>query len=400
MTSTLPFRRPAAAILRGLAATMLILLAGCAAVAERPASPAAGVLRVATFNAALAGRDEGEIISRLAVDTDAQAMAIGAILQRVRPDIVLINEFDYDPEGRSVRRFRERYLARPLHGGEPIDYPYHYTAAVNTGVPSGLDLDGDGRTGGPGDAWGFGRYPGQYGMLLLSRHPIRADAIRSFREFRWADMPGALRPMNADGTPFNPDPVWQAMRLSSKSHWDVPIEVDGRIVHLLAAHPTPPAFDGPEDRNGRRNHDEIRLWADYLVPERAGYLVDDAGTRGGLPTDAAFVIAGDYNADPRDGNSVTGAIQQLLEHPRVDARFVPASDGAAAASPDSADARHDTADFSEPVPGNLRVDYVLPSRQFEVVDGGVYWPAPGATGADWVRASDHRLVWLDLRRVD
>jgi hypothetical protein len=235
---------------------------------------------------------------------------------------------------------------------------------------------------------------------VLSRHPIRTDAIRSFREFRWADMPGALRPMNPDGTPFLPDAVWQAMRLSSKSHWDVPIDVDGRVVHLLAAHPTPPAFDGPEDRNGRRNHDEIRLWADYLVPERAGYLVDDAGTRGGLPVDAAFVIAGDYNADPRDGNSTPGAIQQLLDHPRVDARFVPESAGGAAATPGSADARHDTADFSEPAPGNLRVDYVLPSRQFTVVDGGVYWPASGEPGADWVRASDHRLVWLDLRWGD
>ncbi len=390
-------RRRVAAMLCGLVIAATLLFVGCTTVTERPAPPASGTLRVATFNAALAGRDEGEIISRLAVDTDAQAMAIGAILQRVRPDIVLINEFDFDPEGRSVRRFRERYLARSLHGGEPIDYPYHYTAAVNTGVPSNLDLDGDGRTGGPGDAWGFGRYPGQYGMLVLSRYPIRTEAIRSFREFRWADMPGALRPMNPDGTPFHPDAVWQAMRLSSKSHWDVPIEVDGRIVHLLAAHPTPPAFDGPEHRNGRRNHDEIRLWADYLVPGRAGYLVDDAGTRGGLPTDAAFVIVGDLNADPRDGNSVSGAIQQLLDHPRVNARFVPTSAGGAAASPGSATALSDTADFSEPTPGNLRVDYVLPSRQFEVVDGGVYWPAPGATGAQWAEASDHRLVWLDLR---
>jgi endonuclease/exonuclease/phosphatase family metal-dependent hydrolase len=373
------------------------LLAGCSATpGSRPAAGAGSLIRVATFNVSMAGRDEGEWISRLAVDTDPHAMAIGAILQRVRPDVVLLNEFDHDPEGRSARRFRERYLARPLHGGQPIEYPYAYSAAVNTGEASGLDLDGDGRVAGPGDAWGFGRFPGQYGMLVLSRFPIRAASVRQFRLFPWSAMPGALRPVNADGSPFQSDAVWGAMRLSSKSHWDVPIETPGGVVHLLAAHPTPPAFDGPEDRNGRRNHDEIRLWADYLSPGRSGYLIDDAGLRGGLEEGAAFIIVGDYNADPRDGSSVAGAIAQLLAHPRVDASVAPASRGAVAASGD----RHDTADFSEPTPGNLRVDYVLPSRNLRPRGSGVFWPSPGETGADWVRASDHRLVWMDLQSAD
>ncbi|MCU0756417.1 MAG: endonuclease/exonuclease/phosphatase family protein [Xanthomonadales bacterium] len=386
-----------------LAATALggCVSSGAPRVADPTVRPPDSI-RVASFNAAMAGEGDGELISRLAIDFDAQAMAIGAILQRVRPDIVLINEFDHDPEGRSVRRFLTRYLARSLHGGQPIEYPYHYTAPVNTGMPSGLDLDGDGMVGGPGDAWGFGRFPGQYGMLVLSRFPIEGTAVRSFREFRWAEMPGALRPMDpATGKPFHPDAVWSQLRLSSKSHWDLPITLpNGRRLHLLAAHPTPPAFDGPEDRNGRRNHDEIRLWADYLDPARAGYLRDDAGLSGGLAADADFVIVGDYNADPSRGSSVPGAIQQLLEHPRVDARFVPQSAGAVAAQGGKArawrDHAADTADFGDPVPGNLRVDYVLPSRGWTVLGGGVYWPAPGEVGAEQVKASDHRLVWLDL----
>jgi hypothetical protein len=61
----------------------------------------------------------------------------------------------------------------------------------------------------------------------------------------------------------------QVLRLSSKSHWDVPIDIplgDGvtKRVHMLLHHPTPPAFDGEEGRNLRRNHDEIRLFADYV----------------------------------------------------------------------------------------------------------------------------------------
>ena len=49
---------------------------------------------------------------------------------------------------------------------------------------------------------------------------------------------------------------------------------------LLVAHPTPPVFDGPEDRNGRRNFDEIPLLGDY-VTGRSGYIYDDDGGRGG-----------------------------------------------------------------------------------------------------------------------
>lgn len=378
---------------------LLAALGGCAVQQSLERPP--GSVRIASFNASLSGRDEGEIISRLAVDVDPQAMAIGAILQRVRPDVVLINEFDYDPEGRNVRRFVERYLARSLHGQEPIHYPYHYTAPVNTGIPSGFDLDGDGRTSGPADAWGYGHFPGQYGMLVLSRYPIEHAAVRSFRTFKWRHMPGALRPLQADGqTPYWPEAVWAEFPLSSKSHWDVPITIDGRVLHVLAAHPTPPAFDGPEDRNGRRNHDEIRLWADYL--SGAEYLYDDQGRGGGLAAAAMFVIVGDYNADPDKGQSVPGAIRQLLDHPRVDARFVPSSPGAeAAVAPEQrARHRHDTADFGEPTPGNLRVDYVLPARGLRILGGGVYWPTGSDPDAEWVRASDHRLVWLDLAWPD
>ncbi len=56
------------------------------------------------------------------------------------------------------------------------------------------------------------------------------------------------------------------VRLSSKSHWYVPIEVGKKTVHFLVSDPTPPVFDGPEDRNGTQNHDEMRFWADYVGP--------------------------------------------------------------------------------------------------------------------------------------
>jgi hypothetical protein len=179
---------------------------------------------------------------------------------------------------------------------------------------------------------------------------------------------------------------------------DTPI---GRI-HLLAAHPTPPVFDGPERRNAARNHDEIRLWAEYVSPGEKPWLCDDRGRCGGLPAPARFVIAGDYNADPADGASLPGAIHQLLENPRVLRHATPRSRGgelAARTETGNADHRsfggHDTASFG-PRNGNYRVDYVLPSVGLPVAASGVFWPVPGEIGADWIGASDHRMVWVDL----
>ena len=406
------FGRPSA--LATLAA--LLMIAGSTATgAGAGAGAGAGqrIVRFATFNTSLNRAAAGQLLRDLASGEDAQARVIATIIQRVRPDVLLLNEFDHDGDGLALREFEQRYLgvaqlapdARSTPEApatRPLRYDFRFGAPVNTGVPSGLDLDRDGRSDGPGDAWGFGAFPGQYGMAVLSRFPLDASALRSFRELRWASMPGALIPPG--WYPRDAEPL---LRLSSKSHWDLPLQIEGRLIHLLASHPTPPAFDGPEDRNGRRNHDEIRLWADYVSPERSAWIVDDAGRRGGLDPSAAFVIAGDLNADPFDGGSHPDAIRQLLEHPRVHreaalGRWVPASAGAeAAAARDGATnathrgaARQDTADFGDrgSSPGNLRVDYVLPSADLVVCGSGVWWPVDDPA----VSASDHRLVWVDV----
>ncbi|MFC4728099.1 endonuclease/exonuclease/phosphatase family protein [Coralloluteibacterium thermophilus] len=387
-----------------VALSLAILVAACTGPRRVAADADADApLRIATYNVSLNDDSAGGLIRRLEAGDDG-ARKVAAVIQRVRPAIVLLNEFDHDADGRAADLFQRDYLAVGQHGERAIHYPYRYFAEVNTGVPSGMDLDGDGRIDGPGDAWGFGRHPGQYGMLVLSMHPIDTAAVRSFRTLLWRDMPGALAPVDpATGAPWYPEQVWNRLRLSSKSHWDVPVDTPQGRVHVLAAHPTPPVFDGPEDRNGARNHDEIRLWADYISAGTDGWMVDDAGVRGGLAADARFVILGDYNADPVDGDSRDAAIHQLLTHPRVLDHPAPRSEGAvAAAARDGGanlqhrgDPAHDTGNFG-PRTGNLRIDYVLPSVGFRVVDSGVFWPLPEAPEHAWTLASDHHLVWLDL----
>jgi endonuclease/exonuclease/phosphatase family metal-dependent hydrolase len=370
----------------------LICLVGC---------ETASSIRIATFNIAMGLEEHGQLGQALIEGNDPRLQQVAEILQSVRPDIVLLNEFDYDIGVDAAGLFNDNYLAR---GQNPIHYPHHFRAPVNTGMDSGFDLDGDGKTGGAGDAWGFGQYPGQYGMLVLSRYPLQQGLSRTFRNFRWSSLPAARRPSRPDGSPFYPDGVWNELRLSSKSHWDMVFDINGQPFHLLAHHPTPPVFDGPEDRNGLRNFDEIRFWLDYTQPGGADHIVDDEGVSGGIVTGSSFVITGDFNADPQDGDSAENAIGQLLHASWINAECIPVSKGAEEASRAQGgvnqgqlgDPAADTADFNDKFTGNLRLDYLLPSTGLPVSACGVFWPAKGAPGAEWVEVSDHRLVWLDI----
>jgi hypothetical protein len=400
-----------------LAASVLVpvtvgLAAPVATGGAEPADAAPDTIRVATYNLSLNRNFEGQLIQDLSTPANAQAQAVAEVIQRAAPDVVLLNEFDFDPGHVAADLFRANYLEVSQNGAEPIEYPYAFVAPSNTGIPSGFDLNNNGVVGGPDDAFGFGFFPGQFGMAVLSRYPIQTEDVRTFQHFLWKDMPGAMLP-DDPSTPapadwYSPEEL-DVFRLSSKSHWDVPVNVDGRTVHVLASHPTPPVFDGPEDRNGTRNFDEIRFWADYISPGAASrYIYDDEGVHGGLQPGSRFVILGDENSDPLDGDSVPGAIQQLIDHPLVNDPL-PTSEGAVEASllqgganlTHESDPAYDTADFADTAPGNLRADYVLPSRQLRVEDAAVFWPVLSdplsrLTGVFPFPTSDHRLVWVDL----
>lgn len=369
-------------------------------------------IRFATFNASLNRNFAGQLVAHLSTPNNVQAKTIAEIIQRTRPDVVLINEFDFVENGVAAELFQDNYLSVSQNGAEPIEYGYYFVAPSNTGIPSGFDLNNNGVVSGPDDAFGFGFFPGQFGMAVYSRFPIDYDNVRTFQNFLWKDMPGARLPDN----PATPEPAdWyspaelEVFRLSSKSHWDVPIQIGNKVVHFLVSHPTPPVFDGPEDRNGTRNFDEIRLWADYILPSRSGYIYDDNGSFGGLTPGAMFVIAGDQNSDPLDGDSIPGSIQQLLEHPLVNTRVTPTSEGAAqqALLQGGANLNHrsdpvfDTADFADGAPGNLRADYVLPMKNLQIVAAEVFWPLNTdpffpLVGTFPFPSSDHRLVWIDV----
>ncbi|MGO4916725.1 endonuclease/exonuclease/phosphatase family protein [Pseudogemmobacter sp. W21_MBD1_M6] len=342
-------------------------------------------LRIATFNVAMSRAGPGLLLRDILSRKNPQIRAVVAIIAHVDPDILLLTGFDYDFGGAALGAFSD------VLGAADADYPYHFALRPNTGRATGLDLDGDGRLGTPNDAQGYGAFAGQGGMAILSRLPIDVANAQDYSAGLWADLPGALFPLK-DEAPLAAQNGRDFQRLSTTGHWAVPVLLpDGTALHLLAFHASPPVFDGPEDRNGRRNHDETRFWT---------LLLDGALEH---PPPDRFVILGDANLDPSDGDGLPDAIAALLSHAAVQDPQPRSNGGRAAANPDhSGDPALDTVDWpDQDGPGNLRVDYVLPSARLGVLDAGVFWPAPDSPdadppGNDTAVASRHRLVWVDI----
>jgi hypothetical protein len=321
----------------------------------------ADTLRIATYHAELS-RDGPGLLLRDLRRGDAQADAAASVIVAAEADVLVLLGFDYDHGGVALTAFAD------LLGGLGAVYPYRFARRPNTGMATGLDLDGDGRTGGPRDAQGYGRFAGEGGMAVLSRLPIREAEMRDFSGLLWRDLPEALVP------PGTPPDVLAVQRLSTTGHWEVPLDLPGGgALRLLVWHASPPVFDGPEDRNGRRNHDEAALWLRLL--------------EGALPMPAPpppYVLIGNANLDPRRSEGRPEALRALLALGDPEPK---GSEGTA------------TADFSaDDGPGQMRVDYVLPSADLVVTDAGVDWPPASDPRRVTVEvASRHRLVWVDVQ---
>ena len=93
---------------RALLLALTLLCGACSHTGSAPttATPAAP-LRLATYNTSLNSDKDDGLIAALQGDS-AQARKIAAVLQQVRPDLVLLNEFDYDDAHRAADLFQQR----------------------------------------------------------------------------------------------------------------------------------------------------------------------------------------------------------------------------------------------------------------------------------------------------
>lgn len=327
-------------------------------------------IRIATFNVEMQRKGPG-LMLRDILRGDDQAQAVAQIVSHLRPDILMLQGVDYDADQHGLRALQD------VIADAGMTYPHLFALRPNSGMATGLDMNGDGYLGDAVDKQGFGYFAGYRGMALLSRWPIDVEGVQDFSTLLWRDLPDATLP-ETDGKPFPSKAALAFQRLSYVGHWIVPIQPpSGNTITLMTFHATPPVFDGSEDQNGLRNADEIRLWTRVLD----GQL--------GTAPETHFVILGTANLDPIKGEGRHEAIRDLLADPKLQDAVPTSAHGT------------DTVDWTDPKPGDMRVDYVLPSTDLTLIDASVFWPAPEEADYDLLTfndtpASRHRLVWVDV----
>lgn len=352
-------------------------------------------LRVATFDANLTRDTAGELFEELSAPGAEDATAVARAVQTVRPDVLVLTGIDVDAGDNVAKAFNTNYLAIGGDEHTGITYPYFYTSDSNAGVDSGADLNRDGTIGEPGDALGYGSFPGQASMIVYSTHPLDEAKIRDFTSLSWEAMPDNNMPPRLSDLERNIIP------LASVSHWDIPVEVDGETLHVLA---TSTADSSESSYGTARNHDQIRFWQDYLDPG-TDYILDHRGDRGPLPEDDAFVLAGSLKADPTGkGPGDPAAISSLLESSHIidpePARTLNVGSLGRGLLPDTPDAPHHTASSPAGDEETYRADYVLPSADLSVVDSGVLETDSPAAGQGLLgiqaEANANHIVWADI----
>ena len=272
-------------------------------------------VRFATFNASLNRGAPGQALADLSAPGERpQAAAVAEIIQRVRPEVLLINEFDYvdgPVTGNAMTdAFQANYLSIGQNGAEPIHYDYVFVAPSNTGIHSGFDLNNYGGVvstplapGYGDDALGFGEFPGQFGMAVFSQHPIDYERARTFQNFLWKDMPAARLPDDVATT--GPADWYTPGRAGD------PAAVEQEPLGPADPHRQPdrPLPGQPSDAAGLRRRRGPQRPAQLRRDPALGRLHHAAAARRATSTTTqgaaaacspapAFVIAGDQNSDP------------------------------------------------------------------------------------------------------
>ncbi len=211
---------------------------------------------------------------------------------------------------------RCRTTARP-----PIDYPYAFTAPSNTGIAVRLRPEQQRRSGHDAGALATATTPSASalpgpvrdgGLLDVPDRPTRRSArsrtssgrtCRALPEMppRWTGTPRRSRPCcpcrpRATGTCRSrsasaPCTSWSATRR-----------------RRCSTAPRTATAGATSTRSGCGPTTSRRARAATSTTTRAA--------RGGLAPGESFVIAGDQNSDPLDGDSIPGSIQQLIDNPR------------------------------------------------------------------------------------
>lgn len=371
---------------------------------EAPAgsAPTPGTWRIAQFNLRELSTDKIVATSHPQVDAAAKIVA------RFHPDVVCLNEMQFDianvptsgmPGAKSAKpgtfstaeSNATRIAARIAAENPEAIYPYALITVGN----SGFAWSGPRPSTEPGSDWyslrGWGEYRGRFNTIVLSKFPIVTDQVRIITDVAWDAIPkNSIAQMKTDTGLDVPAgyPVFE------KSLNVIPLDIHGKTTYLVMSHPTAPAF---WSINPYRHEDELRALALFLDGQLPGVE--------SVPQGSPFVLIGDLNADPEEGDSRPGAIARVLAHDRLEPWF-PEGAGTMGKNPTfntyvSGCGKGDGSSVGDPSSRfQMQIDYILPSKEIGRAQGGaVFFPNRAESQEDFdlaCRASDHMFLYVDL----
>ncbi len=316
-----------------------------------------------TYNADLSRKGPGLLVRDLERFDDNVLRATLQKISDLRPDVLALQNVDYDHNHVALRLIQER-LEEFGH-----NMPYRFALAPNSGVDTGFDVDRDGKIDTARDRQGYGLFAGQGGIALLSAHPILSEDAVNYSDLLWRDLPDAALPSG-----YFSEAELSVFWLHSVAAWRVPIKTPDGVLQVLTTQTAPPVFDGPENRNGLRNADQIKF------------------LRSQLPDAGAFVVIGGLNNDPYDGEGLKSELHLLLADPRLQDPKPKAASHFVNDPTHRGPPEQDTVDWARNI-GSLRVDYVLPSSSLGVAAAAVERQQPTGEVAD---LPAHKPVWVDI----
>ena len=65
-------------------------------------------IRIATFNVSFFRKTSGQLIADLALPNQPQIEAVTSLINDINPDVILLNEFDFDEKNLAVQAFGKK----------------------------------------------------------------------------------------------------------------------------------------------------------------------------------------------------------------------------------------------------------------------------------------------------
>ena len=110
-------------------------------------------IRFATLNTSLNRPTLGALARELTSGSSSAAREVAMLVATVKPDVLLLQEVDYQADQQNLERLYRDYLL-PAYPQMENPFPYRQHFSSNTGVFTNFDLDRDLKINGPGDAAG------------------------------------------------------------------------------------------------------------------------------------------------------------------------------------------------------------------------------------------------------